>query len=124
MPLTTPVMNPILSDNLICFCRKFETTVPSNRHQRQSGGRLDSPMNPITPLSAAALLLTTLSGASTAVAQTEGWMLSPGTKTGKESKIEATNCVTAADGSITCDTKVTNPQSDTPAKPYYNPFND
>ena len=54
-------------------------------------------------------------------AQTEGWLLGPGPKTGKESTIVPTNCVTAADGSITCDTKVENPASDTPARPYYNP---
>ena len=46
-------------------------------------------------------------------AQTEGWLLGPGPKTGKESTIVPTNCVTAADGSITCDTKVENPASDT-----------
>ncbi len=27
-------------------------------------------------------------------------------------------------GSVTCDTKVVNPASDTKARPYYNPFND
>ena len=40
-----------------------------------------------------------------------------------ETKIEPSNCITAADGSITCDTKVVNPPGDTPAKPQYRPFN-
>jgi len=43
--------------------------------------------------------------------------------TGKDSKIEA-DCIKAEDGSVTCDTKVVNPASDTKARPYYNPFND
>ena len=28
------------------------------------------------------------------------------------------------DGSVTCDTKMVNPASDTKARPHYNPFND
>ena len=51
-------------------------------------------------------------------------MLGPGSKTGKDSKVVPTNCVTTADGAITCDTKVETPSSNTPARPYYNPFND
>ena len=62
-------------------------------------------------------------GASTALAQTEEWLRGPGSATGKDSKIEA-DCIKAEDGSVTCDTKVVNPASDTKARPYYNPFND
>ena len=29
---------------------------------------------------------------------------------------------TAADGSVTCDTQLVNPEGDTQAKPQYNPF--
>lgn len=58
------------------------------------------------------------------LAQTEGWLLGPSSGVGKQSEIVPTNCVTAIDGSITCDTKVVNPASDTPARPYYNPFKD
>ena len=47
----------------------------------------------------------------------------PGSATGKDSTIEA-DCIEAEDGSVTCDTKVVNPASDTKARPYYNPFND
>ena len=61
--------------------------------------------------------------ASSAQAQTEGWLRGPGSPTGKDSKIEA-DCIKAEDGSVTCDTKVVNPASDTKALPYYNPFND
>ena len=34
------------------------------------------------------------------------------------------DCIKAEDGSVTCDTKVVNPASDTKARPYYTPFND
>ena len=58
------------------------------------------------------------------LAQTEGWLLGPGSAVGKQSEIVPTNCITSLDGSITCDTKVVNPAGDTPARPYYNPFKD
>ena len=53
----------------------------------------------------------------------ERWLRGPGSVTGKDSKIEA-DCIKAEDGSVTCDTKVVNPASDTKARTYYNPFND
>ena len=46
-----------------------------------------------------------------------------GKHNGQRQQIEA-DCVTAEDGSVTCDTKVVNPAGDTKARPYYNPFND
>ena len=49
-------------------------------------------------------------------------MLRPGSKVGPATQIVPTNCVTAADGSVTCDTKIQNSPSDTPAKPSYQPF--
>lgn len=78
------------------------------------------------PLTAVCMLLLscTTALAPAAKAQSEGWMLGPGSKTGKDSKVVPTNCVTTADGAITCDTKVETPASNTPARPYYNPFND
>jgi hypothetical protein len=57
-----------------------------------------------------------------ALAQVESFLWGPGSNVGPETKIEPQNCVTAADGSITCDTKVVNPPGDTPAKPQYRPF--
>lgn len=74
-------------------------------------------------LSATLLLMMSMFGASPVLSQTEGWLLGPGSATGKDSKID-TDCVTSEDGSFTCDTKVVNPASDTKARPYYNPFND
>ncbi|MCX5968408.1 MAG: hypothetical protein NTV57_12345 [Cyanobacteria bacterium] len=57
-----------------------------------------------------------------ALAQVESFMLKPGSNVGPATQIKPVNCVTAADGSVTCDTKVENPPSDTPAKPSYQPF--
>ena len=77
-------------------------------------------------LTAAFTLLLSLNAAiaPAARAQSEGWMLGPGSKTSKDSKVVPTNCVTTADGAISCDTKVETPANNTPARPYYNPFND
>ena len=80
-------------------------------------------MTPTQLLSASFLLMLSVFSGSAAFAQTEGWLRGPGSATGKDSKIQA-DCVTAEDGSVTCDTKVVNPASDTKARPYYNPFND
>ena len=70
------------------------------------------------PVAAALLLALSLP----AQAQTESFMLKPGSKVGPATKVKATNCVTQKDGSITCDTKLENPAGDTPAKPQYSPF--
>ena len=80
-------------------------------------------MTPTQLLSASFLLMLSVFSGSAAFAQTEGWLRGPGSATGKDSKIEA-DCVTAEDGTVTCDTKVVNPASDTKARPYYNPFKD
>ena len=57
------------------------------------------------------------------LAQSESFLLKPGSKVGPASKVKATNCKTKpSDGSITCDTKIENPPGDTPAKPQYSPF--
>ena len=80
-------------------------------------------MTPTQLLSATFCLTMSVCGASSALAQTEGWLRGPGSATDKDSKIEA-DCIKAEDGSVTCDTKVVNPASDTKARPYYNPFND
>ena len=61
--------------------------------------------------------------ASPGLAQSERFLLGPGSNVGPATTIEPKNCVTAADGSITCDTKIVNPKGDTPAKPIYSPFN-
>lgn len=57
------------------------------------------------------------------LAQSESFLLKPGSKVGPASKVKATNCVTnPKDGSISCDTKIENPPGDTLAKPQYSPF--
>ena len=57
------------------------------------------------------------------LAQSESFLLKPGSKVGPASKVKATNCVTnPKDGSISCDTKIENPPGDTQAKPQYSPF--
>ena len=85
----------------------------------------EDPMTTATLTAVCTLLLSFSTAlAPAARAQSEGWMLGPGSKTGKDSKVVPTNCVTTADGAITCDTKVETPASNTPARPYYNPFND
>jgi len=57
-----------------------------------------------------------------ASAQVERYMLGPGSKVGPATKAKATDCITKPDGSVTCDTKLENSPSDTPAKPQYQPF--
>jgi hypothetical protein len=58
-----------------------------------------------------------------AAAQVQQFLLGPGSSVGPETKVKPKNCVTGSDGSITCDTQLESPASDTQAKPLYNPFN-
>lgn len=82
---------------------------------------------PAIPSPGAGLLLLgvtlTLAVAGPAHAQSERWLLGPGSNVGPGTKITPSNCVTAPDGTITCDTKIENPPGDTPAKPQFDPFN-
>ena len=55
-------------------------------------------------------------------AQVETFINKPGSSVGPATKVVPTNCVTAPDGSLTCDTKLENSPSDTPAKPQFSPF--
>jgi len=52
----------------------------------------------------------------------ESFMLKRGGNVGPATQIKPTNCVTGADGSVTCDTVIENPPSDTPAQPNFQPF--
>lgn len=75
----------------------------------------------------ALLLASALAGlsllAQPALAQSESFLLKPGSKVGPASKVKTSNCKTnPIDNSITCDTKVVNPPGDTLAKPQYSPF--
>ncbi|WP_216909979.1 hypothetical protein [Synechococcus sp. CCY 0621] len=73
-------------------------------------------------LRATAALVAGLCFSSAAEAQVESFMLKRGGNVGPETQIKPTNCVTGADGSVTCDTVIENPPSDTPAQPIYQPF--
>jgi len=57
-----------------------------------------------------------------ASAQSESYMLKPGSKVGPATKVKPTDCVTQPDGTVTCNTKLVNPVGDTPAKPSFSPF--
>ena len=74
------------------------------------------------PLQAVAASIAVLCLSAPALAQVESFMLKRGGKVGPESQIKPTNCVTGPDGSVTCDTVIENPPSDTPAQPQYQPF--
>jgi len=66
--------------------------------------------------------LTLVAAAGPAMAQVETFMLRPGSNVGPGTTITPTNCVTRPDGSVTCDTRIENPPSDTPAEPNFQPF--
>jgi hypothetical protein len=75
--------------------------------------------------SAAFVLLTLVSSGvagAPATAQVQQFMLGPGSNVGPETKVVPQDCVTAPDGSITCNTKVVNPPGTTEAKPIYSPW--
>lgn len=82
-------------------------------------------MNPVKLFPSLGLLLGLSAGLPiAALAQSEGWMLGPGSRMDQSSEVVPTRCSTAADGSITCDTELKQTTKGTPARPYYNPFND
>lgn len=66
------------------------------------------------------LLLAALNPA--AVAAQESFILKRGSNVGPETRIQPVDCVTARDGSVTCNTKIQNSPSDTPARPVIQPF--
>ncbi len=88
--------------------------------RRSRGRRAGSTVVLLSALAVPALAFSAL--ALPAGAQSESFLLNRGSKVGPASKVKATNCKTAADGTITCDTKIDNPPGDTLAKPQYSPF--
>ncbi|MFM8937379.1 MAG: hypothetical protein ACKOE9_10545 [Vulcanococcus sp.] len=84
----------------------------------------------MSPTQMSAPLLLLLAALATSVsllgaparAQVESFLWGPGSNVGPATKVEPKNCRTAADGTITCDTQLVNPEGSTPAKPQYNPF--
>ena len=57
-----------------------------------------------------------------ASAQVESFILKSGSQVGPATQVKPKNCVTAKDGTITCDTQLVNPPGNTPAKPHFTPF--
>ena len=57
-----------------------------------------------------------------ALAQSGSYMLGPGSNVDEATEVKEDNCVTSADGSITCNTKLVNPATDTMAQPQFEPF--
>ncbi|MEO1002450.1 MAG: hypothetical protein AAFX65_04985 [Cyanobacteria bacterium J06638_7] len=64
-----------------------------------------------------AALALALSLAAPARAQRQTFTLGPGSSVGPNTQVVPTNCVTAADGTITCNTELRNPPGRTPARP-------
>lgn len=52
------------------------------------------------------LAASTLLAVAPVFAQAESFLLGPGSSVGPSTKVKPKNCVTAADGSITCDTQL------------------
>lgn len=73
-------------------------------------------------LSLATLAASSLLAMAPALAQVESFLVGPGSSVGPSTKVKPKNCVTAADGSITCDTQLENSPSDTQARPIYEQF--
>jgi hypothetical protein len=59
---------------------------------------------------------------SPVLAQVESFLLESGSQVGPTTEVKPKNCVTAKDGTITCDTELVNPPGNTQAKPHFNPF--
>jgi hypothetical protein len=60
--------------------------------------------------------------AAPAIAQSERFLLGPGSKVGPATEVKPKNCVTAPDGTVTCDTELVNPAGDTRAQPQFDLF--
>lgn len=61
-------------------------------------------------------------GVAPSLAQSESFLVGPGSSVGPSTKVKPKNCVTGPDGSITCDTQLENSPSDTQASPMYEQF--
>lgn len=80
---------------------------------------------PEIPCSALRSLLVLVAGlglAAPAIAQAERFLLGPGSQVGPATEVKPKNCVTAPDGTVTCDTELVNPAGDTRAKPQFELF--
>jgi len=68
------------------------------------------------------LLAGVLVAPEAARAQVQQFMLGPGSSVGPETQVKPKDCVTAPDGTITCNTQLVNPPGTTQAKPLYSPW--
>ena len=73
-------------------------------------------------VAALGLLAAALLGGQPGLAQVQQFILGPGSSVGPETKVVPKDCVTAPDGTITCNTQLVNPPSSTEAKPQYPPW--
>ena len=73
-------------------------------------------------LACSLLLALGASSVGPARADVETYTLKRGSSVGPATEVKPTNCRTAADGSVTCDTRLENPPGDTPARPSYQLF--
>jgi hypothetical protein len=80
------------------------------------------PAVPHSPLRSLLVLTAGLVVATPAFAQTERFLLGPGSQVGPATEVKPKNCVTAADGTVTCDTELVNPAGDTRAQPQFELF--
>lgn len=82
-----------------------------------------SPSRPSAPaparrLASAAVVITLAGfGLPPALAQRQLWMRGPGSEVTPGTEVVPTNCVTAPDGTVTCDTELRNPPGSDPARP-------
>jgi hypothetical protein len=81
------------------------------------------PERPLFFLGSSLLVLgASLSLAAPSYAQSESFLLGPGSRVGPATEVVPRNCVTAPDGTVTCDTELVNPAGDTRAKPQFELF--
>ena len=82
-------------------------------------------MHPVKLLPCLGVLHGLSAGMQTAsFAQSEGWMLGPGSRNDQSSEVVPTHCTTFPDGTITCDTELKEAKQRTPARQYYKSLND
>jgi hypothetical protein len=83
---------------------------------------MSAPVRPLRLLLPVAALLLPALLPAVVRAQSESFLLGPGSNVGPSTEVKPKNCVTDPDGTIRCDTELVNPPSNTPARPQFDPF--